>query len=122
MKRLKKLALLSLPVLVSAGWLLFSSWKQGTPFGPPYWSPNGRYYVQKHSNFTVSRLLPGMPGQASDSIDGYIRLYDREGQLLYERFETFIRDIEPVWARDKVYLLGVDEMDNDPWILPTPSE
>jgi hypothetical protein len=63
-----------------------------------------------------------MPGQGSDAIDGYIRLYDGNGSLIHERFETFIRDIKPLWAKEKVYLMGVKEMDNDPWILPTSSE
>lgn len=63
-----------------------------------------------------------MPGQGSDSIDGYIRLYDRNGNPVHERFEIFIRDIKPLWAGEKVYLMGVKEMDDNPWILPANSE
>jgi hypothetical protein len=63
-----------------------------------------------------------MPGQGGDAIDGYIRLYDSRGTLIHERFETFIRDIEPLWAGERVYLMGVKEMDDKPWILPTTSE
>jgi hypothetical protein len=63
-----------------------------------------------------------MPGQGSDAIDGYIRLYDKNGKLIDERFADFIRDVEPIWAGNKVYLMGVEEMDDDPWILPTTSE
>lgn len=55
-------------------------------------------------------------------IDGYIRIFDKDGNLLNERFVYFIRDVKPVWSGNKVYLMGVDEMDDDPWILPTSAE
>ena len=29
-----------------------------------------------------------------------------------------IRDVRPIWAGNKVYLMGVEDMDDDPWILP----
>ncbi|MEW6737262.1 MAG: hypothetical protein AB1489_38610 [Acidobacteriota bacterium] len=118
----RKILLTILVLVFLFGWLAFLFWKQGEPYQEPYWSPNHRYYLQKYSNLTLSNFLPMMPGQGSDSINGYIRLYDAKGNLLYERFETFIRDITPVWADNRVYLLGVAEMDNDPWILPTSSE
>ena len=122
MRRLKKILLLTVPVFVGAGLLLVFFWKQGTPYQQPYWSPNGKYYVQKYSNLTLSRVPPAMPGQGSDAIDGYIRLYDTDGRLLHERFGRFIRDVKPVWAGNKVYLMGIEEMDNDPWLLPNSSE
>ena len=28
---------------------------------------------------------------------------------------------EPVWAERNVYLLGIAEMDDDPWVLPSSS-
>lgn len=96
----------------------FVLWKRGTPYQAPFWSPNGDFYVQKYSNPTLSGLRSAMPGQGSDAIDGYIRLYDRNGKLLGERFEFFIRDIDPLWAGNKVYLRGVPQMDAAPWILP----
>jgi hypothetical protein len=119
MTRRSKLAAAAALLCVSGlgGFLL---WKQGTPYQQPFRSPNGQYYVQKYSN--VMFTFGSMPGQGSDSIGGYIRLYQKNGQLLHERLQTFIRDIEPVWAGNKVYLQGVAEMDNDPWILPTSSE
>ena len=100
--------------LLAAGWVL---WKRGTPYQQPFRSPDGAYHIQKYSNRTLNGLWPTMPGQGSDAIDGYIRLYDTNGRLLAERFEFFIRDIEPVWAGDRVYLKGVAEMDADPWLL-----
>jgi hypothetical protein len=122
---LKKLTKLSLILLVVFGVLClpgFWLWKQGTPYQQPFWSPNGQYYVQKYSNLTFSKLMPVMPGQGSDTIDGYIRLYRKDGTLLHERFAPFIRDVEPVWAGEKVFLMGVDEIDNDPWILTTSAD
>lgn len=109
-------------VLVVGLVVVYSVWKRGTPYQAQMWSPNGRYYVQKFSNISPSRLIPGMPGQGSDAIDGYLRLYDREGRLLHERYEHFIRDIEPLWAGTKVYLRGVAAMDDNPWTLPSSAE
>jgi hypothetical protein len=100
----------------------FLVWKQGTPYQQPYWSPNHEYYVQKYSNLMPSRFIPGMPGHGSDAIGGYIRLYDKDGKLLDERLQGFIRDIEPQWSGNKVYLKGIPEMDNHPWKLPSSSE
>jgi hypothetical protein len=122
MKKYHNLRLTSVCLLCVTGAASFFFWKKGTPYQPPYWSPNGQYYVQKYSNLTLSRFVSTMPGQGSDAIDGYIRLYDKNGELIHERFADFIRDVKPIWAENKVYLMGVEEMDNDPWILPTTSE
>lgn len=116
---LRRLALLLAAAIVLVAAFLF--WRGGAPYQSASWSPNGRYYIQKYSNFSISSFFPGA-GRGSDSIDGYIRLYDKDGVLIHERFAYFIRDIEPVWAGNKVYLKGVAELDNDPWILPGASE
>jgi len=121
MKRHKKL-LAAAGLLVLIGVLGFLYWKRGTPYQGRYWSPNRQYYVQKYSNATLSRFFMHGPGQGSDAIDGYIRLYDKNGRLIHETFQSFIRDTEPVWAGKEVYLMGVAEMDNHPWLLPTSSE
>ena len=118
--RVKFAEIFLLLLVVGAGGYLW--WRQGTPYQDRVYSPNGQYYVQKYSNLTPGRFIGVMPGQGSDTIDGYIRLYTANGTLVHERFETFIRDIKPVWVERKVYLLGIAAMDNDPWILPTPSE
>ena len=122
MKKYRKLVLTFVLLLFVIGAASFFFWKKGTPYQQPYWSPNGQYYVQKYSNVTLSRFVSTMPGQGSDTINGYIRLYDKHGKLIHERFAVFIRDVRPLWAGNKVYLMGVEEMDNDPWILPTTSE
>jgi hypothetical protein len=122
LKKYRKLLLTFAIVLFGFGAASFFFWKKGTPYQQPYWSPNGQYYVQKYSNLTLSRFVSTMPGQGSDAIDGYIRLFDKNGKLLHERFAYFIRDVRPIWAGNKVYLMGVENMDNDPWILSTSSE
>ena len=122
MKKYRKLLLTFVLLLFVIGAASFFFWKKGTPYQQPYWSPNGQYYVQKYSNVTLSRFVSTMPGQGSDTINGYIRLYDKNGKLIHERFAVFIRDVEPMWAGNKVYLMGVEAMDDDPWILPTSSE
>jgi len=94
-------------------------WYVGTPYQAPYRSPNDHYYVQKYATLSLSSLVGAMPGQGSDTIDGFIRLHAHDGAVLAERWVTFMRDIKPVWADDRVYLLGVAEMDNDPWLLPS---
>ena len=110
-------------VLVVAGAVGYRWWKRGTPYQTARFSPNGHYYVQKFSNVTLSRLVPTMAGQGgSDRVDGYIRLYDKDGRMIHERFEHFIRDVEPLWTDRRVFLRGVAAMDDDPWILPSPAD
>ncbi len=118
----QKRLLAFLLVLAAVGVLGFVLWKRGTPYQQPYWSPNGKYYVQKYSNATLFGLLPVPRGHGSDGVNGYIRLYDRNGSLIHEKFESFIRDVDPLWTRNKVYLRGIPKMDADPWILPSSSE
>lgn len=116
-RRRRLLLVLGLASIVVAS-VGFAVWKRGTPYGDPYWSPSGWHYVQKYSNVTVSTFLPAMPGQGSDGIDGYIRLFDRDGRLLEERFRTFLRDVEPRWTRDSVYFLGDGDIS---WPLSVPA-
>ena len=59
-----------------------------------------------------------MPGQGSDSVDGFIRLHAKDGTVLAERWVSFMRDIKPVWADTHLYLLGIADMDENPWLLP----
>jgi len=51
-----------------------------------------------------------------------MRVYDRNGDLMNERFVSFIRDVEPLWSGNKVYLRGVADTDADPWVLPGTSQ
>lgn len=109
--------------LLGIGAVYYFVWKPGKPYGDPFWSPNRQYYLQKFSNLTVSRFQPAMPGQGSDAIEGYIRLFDKDGNLLDEIFITYLaRDIKPVWAEKKIYIIGVSELDDAPWILPSSAE
>lgn len=100
----------------------YLSWKRGTLYGPPEYSPNRRYYVQKYHNVSLSSLVPAMPGGGSDAFDGYVRCYDRDGQLLHERFQTYLNGVDVQWAGDKVYLGGSEYNDSHPWQLPTHAE
>ena len=118
-RRRTALALGALIIAVSAAGAVL--WSRGTPYQDPYWSPNREYYVQKYSNVTLSRLI-NSAGAGSDAVDGYIRVYDKHGNLIHERYESFIRDIEPLWSGNKVYLVGVAAMDSDPWVLPTSAQ
>lgn len=116
MRALRRPVVVVLVVVLGIGVVATSRWKRGTPYQQPFWSPNRQYYVQKFENWSPAFLHAGRRG--SDGIDGYIRLYDRNGVLIAERFQTFLRDVEPLWAGDKVYLKGVAAMDDDPWLLP----
>ena len=119
MTRFKRFAAVAALVLAAAIGS-FQIWKRGTPYGPVYRSPNGEYHVQKYSNWMLPYVAG--PGQGSDAIGGYIRLFRRDGTLVHERFQSFTRDVEPVWSREKVYLKGIADMDTNPWILPSSSE
>lgn len=109
-------------VLLLGALAAFWAWHRGEPYGAPQVSPNGRFFVQKYSNLTWSRFIPGMPGHGSDGIDGYIRLYDRDGHLLHEWFQTFLRDVEPVWSGDRLYLMGMEDRRDLPYRLPRSAE
>ena len=122
MKRYQKVLLLTICLLVCIGTVSYFIWKPGTPFSSPYWSPNKQYYVQKYSNLSFSSFIPVMPGQGSDLINGYIRVFDKDGKLLNERFVYVIRDVEPIWEGNKVYLKGIADMEEVIWILPTSGE
>lgn len=89
-----------------------------------FWSPNRQYYMQKYRTFSILPV-PSMPGQGSDSVDGYIRIHDKDGKVIHERYYTFIRDTEAIWVRNEVILMGggVTHSENeDGLILPTAAE
>jgi hypothetical protein len=92
-------------------------WHGGSPYQDRYYSPNGRFYMQKYSNFTLSRLSAASVGGGSDMIDGFIRIFDSKDKLVHEEFHTFIRDIEPAWDTNSVFILGCD----DPILVALPA-
>lgn len=100
----------------------FLTWRRGTPWQPPESSPNGLYYVQKYATWSPRVFLPAGPGQGSDGVSGFLRLFTRDGRLLAERWAPFLRDVRPVWAGDRVFLLGIPELEDAPWILPGPAD
>lgn len=92
------------------------TWRaSATPFGAKKESPDGKYYIQFYSVWTLSRLAFTAPGQGSDNIDGFIRLYNHEGKLLEETFRTYlVAYSKVVWTEDSVFFLG----DGPSWRLP----
>lgn len=91
------------------------------PYQAKMWSPNREYYLQKYKTVNLIQL-PSMPGQGSDEIDGYIRIYDKTDKLIHERFYSFIRDTEPIWSGNSVVLLGGGVTDDDVVVLPSSAE
>ena len=120
MKRYQKILLIAVGLLVCAGMILFIVWKRGAPYQTPDWSPNREYYVQKYHNLTLSSFTPAMPGNGSDNIDGYIRIFDKNGNCLYEKFYTYLVGKEVRWYKNQVYVMGSD--DDEIWTLPSNSE
>lgn len=80
-----------------------------------YVSPDGQHKIVLDSVASVSQLGMAMPGQSSDYIDGYVRLYDARGTKLNERFVRGLKFIEPHWTETTVYFMG-DEFE---WHLPS---
>lgn len=120
MKRYQKIFLILSVFLICAGTILFYLWKRGTPYQTPFYSPNGQYYAQKYHNITLSSFAPAMPGNGSDNIDGYIRIYDKDGNLLYEKFYTYLVGHEVHWHRNTVFVMG--SADDEIWTLPSSAE
>jgi hypothetical protein len=105
--------LVGVAVLGGCYWL----WHRGSPYQDRMYSPDANYYLQKYSVPTLSRISMAAPGGGSNMIDGYIRIFDSQDRLVYEKFYPFIRDIEPTWDDDKVFLLGCG---GDPVIVSLP--
>jgi hypothetical protein len=79
-------------------------WHRGILYQDRFYSPNGRFYIQKYS--TGGRFRVASVGGGSDMIDGYIRIYSSDDRLIHEHFQTFIRDIEPDWDERQVFFTG----------------
>lgn len=121
MKRHQKILLLFCCLLFCAGAASYFVLKRGTSYSSPFWSPNGQYYIQRYQVLTISGFTPSMPGSGSDNIEGYVRLFDKNGNCLEEIFISYLaREMHIVWDENKVY--PVSELDDAPWILPSSSE
>ena len=77
--------------------------------------------MQKYRVFNVVQM-PTMPGQGSDAIDGYIRIHDKNGKIIHERFYKFIRDTEAIWSGNKVILMSGGATEDNVLILPSSAE
>lgn len=122
MNRKRRDILIFVVLIIGVACAMFLHWKKGKPYQEPVWSPNKQYRVQKYQVKSLSSFVPLMPGQGGDAINGYVRLYDSQGMLLHERYVVFMRDIKPIWDHNKVYLQGVSDMDDHPWVLPSSAD
>src|SRR5690606_22896743 len=73
-------------VVVAALLLLTSivrylAWPSGTVYGDREYDETGQYYFQRYSTIGPSVFRMSMPGGGSDSIAGFIRLFDSERNL-----------------------------------------
>lgn len=86
------------------------SWRNSAkPFGEKVYSEDGRYYGQRYEVFTWNKLMMTSPGNGSDKVDGFIRLYDaKTDELLREKFVTFLVAYELHWSDGALYTLGND--------------
>jgi hypothetical protein len=100
---------------------VFQYWKRGRAYGEPDWSPNRQFYIRRYVNWTPAMYMMRPPGDGG-TYDGYVRLFDRRGRLLHERYYQSNSYVQSVWSGREVWLMaGVDE-DDGPWTLPASSE
>ena len=92
----------------------------GTVFTDPVWSPNRQYYSQKYRTLTLSSFSAVSPGGSSDNVDGYIKIYDKHGRVLFSKFYTYLEGKELRWHGNQVFVLGGDE--DQVWGLPSSAE
>ncbi len=84
-------------------------WKQGKQRSEE-WSPNKQYVAREYKTF---ELIPRftMPGDGGH-YSGYIRVYNRDGKLLYEEYSNLLDFVEgPYWEKEGVYWMGTDNQD-----------
>ena len=97
----------------------YKIWHSGSAYGDREYDKSGQYYFQRYSTIGPSAFQMSMPGGGSDSIDGFIRLYDSRGNLLNEYFTVYLLGIQPTWLDDSLWLMGTS--DEITWPLQTQS-
>ncbi len=118
MKRMAKRVVLAGAGLAGLGLLYLCRW--GVPLGDPDWSPNRQYYVRHYGTLTTRIFEMRPPGDGAVS-DGYVRVYDRHGRLLHERYYRDNLDMRPAWYGRTLWLsAGIGREESV--MLPTPAE
>lgn len=114
-----RITVIALPILtVLVG---YKVWHSGSAYGEREYDESGQYYFQRYSTIGPSEFRMSMPGGGgSDSIDGFIRLYDSNGNLLNEYFTVYLLGIQPTWLDDSLWLMGTS--DEISWPLKAPSK
>ena len=102
-------------VCLGVGVFIHAKWKASAKLIPDMTqvSPEGNYRLEFYSVWTPKFMF--MPGQGSDSIDGFVRLKHRDGRLIKETFRTYLYGCETSWDEDSVALLGEDFVE---WKFP----
>ena len=77
-------------------------------WGERKYSPDNEFYIEYYSVFTFKSLLPVTPGNGSDNIDGYIRLYNKNEELLKEVYMDFLMGSEVRIDNEDVYSTRTD--------------
>ena len=110
-----RITIMVLPILTTfAG---YKVWHTGSAYGDREYDESGQYYFQRYSTIGSSAFQMSMPGGGSDSIDGFIRLYDSKGNLLNEYFTVYLLGIKPTWLDNSLWLMGTS--DEITWPLQT---
>jgi len=116
MKRITKVFGIAVTVALLLCIGVYRMWRSSATLIPGWTShsPDGRFRIEFYRVWTMSGWLGTPPGQGSDAIDGFIRLYRSDGTLLQETYRNFLRGYEPRWSDDEAYFPG----DGPVWKLP----
>ena len=120
MKRKIRVITIAIAVTIALGFGAYGLWRSSATLIPEWtsYSPDGRFRIEFYRVWTTSGLLFTPPGNGSDNIDGFIRLYRSDGTLLQETYRSFLVAYEPRWSDDEAYFLG----DGPIWKLPKSPE
>lgn len=95
----------------------FLNWKNnGWAMKTKHYSPQKNFYISYYALDVIPDFFHfTLPGQGSDYLGGYIRLYSKDGVLLKEVYTDWFYGVEFFWERDSITLLGGV---NRQWKLP----
>lgn len=106
--RIARITVIALPLLTI--FVGYKVWYSGSAYGEREYDESRQYYFQCYSTIGPSAFRMSMPGGGgSDSVDGFIRLYDSNGNLLNEYFTVYLPGIKPTWLDDSLWLMGTSD-------------